>query len=75
MIEGRKNEKWRSDYMKEQVIFMELREEGREEKRDAMIINMINDGELSEEKIAEYAECSVDHVKELIKKRFMESNG
>ena len=43
-------------------------EQGEERKRDGMITEMLRDGALSLEKIATYANVSIDHVKQLQQK-------
>ena len=65
VAEDRRNEKWRSDYMKERVLFMDFKEEGREEGREDVLINMIKSGKFSDEDMASCAECSIEHVMEL----------
>ena len=59
---GRKNEMWRSDYIKERVILHDEREEGREEERYSRIAEMLERGKTPEE-IADFCGYSLEQVK------------
>ena len=63
---GRKNEKWRSQYMKERVIFQDLRDEGieigREDERVKLITGMLLCGK-SVEDIVDFCNLPYDEVK------------
>ncbi|MBP5384504.1 MAG: Rpn family recombination-promoting nuclease/putative transposase, partial [Lachnospiraceae bacterium] len=69
---GRKNEIWRSQYMKEMTIIMDAREEGREEGREAgreaerlnMITDMLRRGKTVEE-IVDFCNYPLELVKEV----------
>ena len=64
VVRGRKNEIWRSQYMKERVILQDAREEGREEGRKSLIEDMLRRGKTVEE-IVDFCGCSVELVKEV----------
>ena len=64
---GRKNEMWRSDYIKERVILHDEREEGREEERYSRIAEMLERGKTPEE-IADFCGYSLEQVKEVQEK-------
>ncbi len=41
VVKARLNDEWRSAYMKERALFMDLRNEGREEGRKALLVSMV----------------------------------
>ena len=41
VLNGRKNELWRTQYMKERVLLMDAKEEGREEGRTDLLVSMV----------------------------------
>ena len=65
---GRKNEIWRSQYMKEMTIIMDAKEEGREEGREderiSQISNMLSRGKTIDE-IVDFCNYPYDQVKKV----------
>ena len=62
VVKGRKNEIWRTQYMKEWVVLQEAKEEGREEAEFDRISIMLKKGKTAEE-IADFCGYSVETVK------------
>lgn len=63
----RKNEKWRLDYMTLQMNYQEKYEQGVEQEKIDSAMRMIEDGDLSLEKIAMYSGLTLEQVLELEK--------
>ena len=64
VVKCRKNEIWRSQYMKELVVLQDARDEGREEGRRSVIEDMLRRGKTVEE-IVEFCGYPVELVKEV----------
>ena len=64
VVKGRKNEVWRTQYMKEWVIIQDAKEEGREEGREEIIINMFKKHKTAEE-IADLCGLQLEEVKNI----------
>ena len=64
VVKGRKNEAWRTQYMKEWVIIQDAKEEGREEGREEIIINMFKKHKTAEE-IADLCGLQLEEVKNI----------
>ena len=74
VIKGRKNDMWESSYLREQVLFNEMKaeaheiglEEGRTEERTRTISGMLRSGK-SAEAIADFCGYPLEQVKEVEK--------
>lgn len=69
VIKGRKNAEWRSQYMKEQVLLMDAKEEGREEEATLRISNMLKKGKTVDE-IVELCDYPREQVEKVEKELF-----
>lgn len=63
---ARAHEEWRVEYMSLLLRDQEMREEGREEERQTMIVNMLKEN-IPVEAICRIAQCDEAYVKEIQK--------
>ena len=68
---ARKNEEWRSEYMKELLHDDDVREEGREEGREETTVKFIwslHEMDFTDDMISEAVKRPIDYVQDILKK-------
>lgn len=65
---ARKNSEWGAQYMKEFIVLADAKYEGREEGREATLMDLYHDGILTEAQVCERLKISAEEFKELEKK-------
>lgn len=73
VVRSRKNSIWRSQYMKEKIVFQDAREEGIEQEINNRISDMLSRGKTVEE-IVEFCGYSIEQVKQVEESMLAKSN-